>query len=153
MTAASAGDQADSLRLIVQIVYSLTLTAVGDMPADSAAAAVAGHKFEDEATDIAYTTLVDRGIQPPTPARRVLYLPTLSGLHQQFDLVVTNGLRYYVVKLKRRSHAEIEQVYAFVAKLLDYALAARIHRTDMSFTGLFVSSSPSLNDNIRALGS
>jgi len=127
----------------------MTLQAVGDLPTDSAAAAVAGHRFENEAADAAYTALVERGIRPPTPPRHMLQLPTVSGLYQQFDLVITDRLRYCVVELKRRSHAEIEQLYAFVAKLLDYALAAKIQRTDNTFTGIFVSTSPKLNEHIR----
>lgn len=139
----------DSLQLAIQVLYSLTLEAVGDVPRGSAIAATAGRKFEDDAADAAYTTLVDHGVHPPTPPRHRLELPTLSGLYQQFDLVVKDHLRYCVVELKRRSQAEIEQVYAFVAKLLDYALAAKIYSTDHTFTGIFVSTSPRLNDHIR----
>jgi len=60
------------------------------------------------------------GVTPRQP-RRNLILPTLSGLQQQFDLVVPDGQRYFIIELKDRSHSQIEQLYAFVAKILDYA--------------------------------
>jgi hypothetical protein len=149
MSSSPGAAQGDSLRLAVQILYSLTLAAASDVPRDAGAAAAAGHRFEDDVADAAYTALVNRGIHTPTPPRHMLQLPTVSGLCQQFDLVLAHGLRYCIVELKRRSQAEIEQIYAFVAKLLDYALAAKIYRTDNTFTGLFVSTSARLNDHIR----
>jgi hypothetical protein len=141
--------QSETLRLVVRTLYALT-TAAGGLaaPGSVKAASIAGHKFEDAAAKAAYEALVRVGVSPHRP-RHVLRVPTVSGLYQQFDVVVCTGLRYFIVELKRRSSSEIEQLYAFVAKLLDYALAARLQGTGHTFTGIFVSTAPRMNDNFR----
>jgi len=139
----------DTLGVIVNSLFTL-VEGVGSivLPISANVASVAGYKFEDDAAKAAYEALVQVGVAPSKP-RHKLQLPTLSGLRQQFDIVVPSGSHYFIVELKRRSHSEIEQLYAFVAKLLDYALAARCHATGNVFTGIFVSTAPKLNDHFR----
>lgn len=145
----SPASRYDTLGLTVSALYTLAAEAAGTAPASgNNAASLAGHKFEDDAARAAYEMLTKRGISPSQP-RYTLHLPTLSGLKQQFDVVVHDGHYYYPIELKRRTHSEIEQLYAFVAKLIDYALAARVHDTGHAFTGIFVSTAGRLNDNFR----
>jgi hypothetical protein len=142
-------DRADTLSVAIRTLYALVEGANGSaVLRDSLPASVAGHRFEDEAVKAAYQALVRVGVAP-LPPRHTLQLPTISGLYQQFDVVVPDRRRYFIVELKRRSHSEIEQLFAFVAKLLDYAIAAQIQATGHTFTGLFVSTASRLNDRFR----
>jgi hypothetical protein len=149
MSLAPSGARPDTLAIAVKCLFALAVEAAGAVPsAERGAASRAGHQFEDEAAQAAYEALRRSGVTP-RPPRTMLQLPTLSGLKQQFDVVIPDGDRYLIVELKRRSHSEIEQLYAFVGKLLDYALAARLHRTGHLFTGIFVSTATRLNNNFR----
>src|SRR2546423_859516 len=117
MHSISSANQPDTLGLIVKSLFALAVEVAGTvLPTGSSAASIAGHKFEDAAAQIAYEALVRVGVAP-YPPRHTLRLPTLSGLTQQFDVVAHKGSRYFIVELKRRTHSEIEQLYAFVAKL------------------------------------
>lgn len=114
----------------------------------SAEASIQGHRFEDLAAKAAYEALVQVGVMPRLP-RHTLQLPTLSGLSHQLDLVVSEGLTLFAIELKHRSLSNIDQLQAFIAKLLDYALAARNLGTGHRFSGVFVSTASSLNDHFR----
>jgi hypothetical protein len=139
----------DTLTLAIGSLFALaTEVASTTFPGQPPGSSLAGYKFEDDAAKAAYEALTRVGVTP-YPPRSLLQLPTLSGLSQQFDVVLSDGPRYYIVELKRRSHSEIEQLYAFVGKLLDYALAARLHSTGHLFTGIFVSTAPKFNDHFR----
>lgn len=141
--------QTDTFALVLKTLFKLAceqarLPRMGR----SAQASIQGHRFEDTAAKAAYEALVHVGVTPRQP-RHTLALPTVSGLRHQFDIVVPDGSRWFTIELKHRSSAQIEQLYAFVAKLLDYALAARLHGTGHEFTGVFVSTAPRLNDHFR----
>lgn len=141
--------QTDTFALVLKTLFKLACEEAG-LPrlVRSAQASIRGHRFEDAAAKAAYEALVHVGVTPRQP-RRTLALPTVSGLQHQLDVVVPEGSRWFIIELKHRSSAQIEQLYAFVAKLLDYALAARLHRTGHEFTGVFVSTAPRLNDHFR----
>src|SRR5258708_5644155 len=149
MTLAPLGARPDTLTLTIKSLFALAVEAAGTtISGGSSGLSLAGHRFEDDAAKAAYEALNRVGVTP-YPPRYQLSLPTLSGLKQQFDVVLPDGPRHYIVELKRRSHSEIEQLYAFVGKLLDYALAARLYSTGHLFTGIFVCTAPKLNDHFR----
>jgi hypothetical protein len=142
------GEQPNAASVVVGTLFSLVSGTTQTPLEGDTTPAIAGYRFEDKAAEAAYEALVRMGVAAYRP-RYTLALPTISGLQQQFDVVVPDRSRYLLIELKRRSQSSIEQLYAFVAKLLDYALATRLHKTGNTFTGVFVSTAPRLNDNFR----
>src|SRR5437762_13508586 len=98
MHSATPVNRQDTLGVMVNALHALAIEAANlTVPDGSWAASVGGHKFEDDAAKVAYEELMKRGLTPLLP-RHTLHLPTLSGLHQQFDLVVPNKSHYYIAE-------------------------------------------------------
>jgi hypothetical protein len=115
--------------------------------------AEAGHVFEEDTRQAIHRLLrtseeaLGRGkVFPP---RYRLRIPTRSGLSYQFDGVVQVGSDHILIECKKREATQIDQVFAFAAKMADYAMAPRERRTNSSLFGLFYATSREVNDNIR----
>lgn len=77
-----------------------------------------------------------------SPPRRILNLPTLSGVKHQVDCFFTYDRTTCVIECKRRQFTTIEQVSYFNSILIDYILGLKVQRADHLVNGIFVSTAP-----------
>jgi hypothetical protein len=133
---------------LVSVLWEVVLRSREAQRSGSINTAADGRALEDDSVAAVYERLVSLGLAP-SPPRETLRLPTVSGVQHTVDLALRDSMHIYVVELKRRATVETALLQAFVAKLLDYALAARVYDTGISFTGVFAATVPKFNDRQR----
>src|SRR5947209_2789743 len=74
-----------------------------------------GRALEDNSVVALYERLVKMGLTPTSP-RKVLNLPTVSGLGHTVDVAIWDSTHAYLVELKRRASVEAAMLQAFTAK-------------------------------------
>lgn len=73
------------------------------------------------------------------PPRCELAYPTFSGIKHQFDNIVEFAKTFFVIECKRRKASAKDQILAFNAKILDYALGFVAHNLAFQIKGVFLS--------------
>lgn len=108
----------------------------------------AGHDFEDQIVQRIFSAVNTGSGFKPFPPRTTLKLNTVSGLFYQIDVVVLEGQStYHLIECKFTKTANIEELYALNAKLLDYAFGAQKAGQKLTFKGYFVTGLTGVNDN------
>lgn len=97
-----------------------------------------GKKFEDFMVQQLHQTLQQQGTLRIFPPRYTLHEPTYSGLSHQFDIVARQtGLT--AIECKFRKKTGIDNLFAFVGKLIDYQEPPR---------GIFVTTADNVNNDV-----
>ena len=108
-----------------------------------------GHLFEDFTVQMVHTACHRLGTLKTFPPRYTLKLPTVSGLSYQIDVVVREGSsNYHLIECKFKQSASVEELYAFNAKLLDYAFGAQSRGYKTRVRGYFLTTSE-VSDNFH----
>jgi hypothetical protein len=108
----------------------------------------AGHDFENLVVQRVYTTVSKDGRFKVYPPRNTLKLGTLSRLYHQIDVVVIEGgSTYHLIECKFIKAADIEELYALNAKLLDYAIGSLRSGLSINFRGYYLTGLTNVNDN------
>ena len=108
----------------------------------------AGPDFEDKILQHVYLAVSKLGGYQASPPRTTPRLKTVSGLPHQIDVVVKQGIStYHLIECKFTKTANIEELFAFNAKLLDYAFGALRAKQNLVFRGYFVTGLTGVNDH------
>ncbi|TEU13050.1 MAG: hypothetical protein E3J21_19610 [Anaerolineales bacterium] len=97
-----------------------------------------GSKFEDFMVQQLYQMLQQQGTLRIFPPRYTLHEATHSGLAHQFDIVIRQD-KLTTIECKFRGKTGIDNLFAFVGKLVDYREPPR---------GIFVTTAENVNDNV-----
>lgn len=109
----------------------------------------AGHAFEDLTLELVYAACLEKGHLQPFPPRYTLQLPTVSGLHHQVDVGAREGAAlYHIIECKFKHTVPVEHLYALSAKVMDYAIGARVHGHNSRFRAYMLASPAQCNDNM-----
>jgi hypothetical protein len=108
----------------------------------------AGHDFENQIVQRVYAVVSKQGGYKASPPRTTLKLHTVSNLNHQIDIIVAEGVStYHLIECKFTKSANIEEVYALNAKLLDYAFGALRAQQNSVFRGYFLTGLTGVNKN------
>ena len=97
-----------------------------------------GNKFEDFMVQQLYQKLRQLGTLRVFQPRHTLRGDTYSGLAHQFDIVIQQD-KLTTIECKFRAKTGIDDLFAFVGKLVDYRESPR---------GIFVTTAENVNDNV-----
>jgi hypothetical protein len=97
-----------------------------------------GTKFEDFMVQQLYQKLRQLGTLRVFQPRYTLREDTYSGLAHQFDIVIRQD-KLIAIECKFRGETGIDNLFAFVGKLVDYRESPR---------GIFVTTAENVNDNV-----
>ena len=97
-----------------------------------------GNKFEDFMVQQLYHKLQQQGTLRIFSPRYTLHETTHSGLAHQFDIVIRQD-KLTTIECKFRRKTGIDNLFAFVGKLVDYRDPPR---------GIFVTTDENVNDNV-----
>jgi hypothetical protein len=120
----------------VALYESLRAIQAFDFPVGKSAS---GKKFEDHMVIQLCQRLQQHEGFRVFPPRYTLREATFSGVHHQFDIVVTEQEQLAAVECKFRGSVHIDQLFATQGKLVDYCKRPR---------GVFVTTAPSVNDEM-----
>ena len=119
---------------IVQF-HALKDKALDDLPPSIPSS---GNKFEDFMVQQLYQKLRQLGTLRVFQPRYTLREDTYSGLAHQFDIVIQQD-KLIAIECKFRGKTGIDNLFAFVGKLVDYRDLPR---------GIFVTTAKNVNDNV-----
>lgn len=110
----------------------------------------AGFQFENLVTDKILEHFARRRYgEKVYPPRCKLSYPSFSGVKHQFDVTVEHNKTFYLIECKRRKASAKDQILAFTAKILDYALGFKAHGLDYQIKGIFLSTAE-ISEGARA---
>ncbi len=101
--------------------------------------AASGKKFEDHVVMQLWQELKQQREIRVFPPRHTLGEATFSGVHHQFDIVVSKQDQLVAIECKFRGNAHIDQLFATCGKLIDYCKRP---------LGIFVTTASCVNEEI-----